>query len=56
MRDLLKPYQPILAQCFISHRNQSFDLQRKSNEWFLYEIQHWVDMGWLELKQNIFHE
>ena len=22
-----------------------FDLQHKSNDWFLYEMQHWAEMG-----------
>ena len=29
----------------ISYRNQSFDLLCKSNDLFLYEMQHWADMG-----------
>ena len=29
----------------ISHRNQSFDLHCKLRDWFLYEMQPWVDMG-----------
>ena len=29
----------------ISDRTQSFDFQRKSNDWFLYEMQHWAEMG-----------
>ena len=28
----------------ISHRNQSFDLHCKLINWFLYEMQPWVDM------------
>ena len=28
----------------ISYRNQSFDIQRKSDDWFLYGIQHWAEM------------
>ena len=43
-------YQLISAHCCASCRNQSFDLrtglQSKSSVWFLYEIQHWADMGW----------
>ena len=42
-------YQLISAHCCASCRNQSFDLrtglQNKSSVWFLYEIQHWADMG-----------
>ena len=29
-----------LAQCCVPYRNYSFDLQYKSNDWFLYETQH----------------
>ena len=29
----------------ISYRNQLLDLQSKSNYWFLYEMQHWAEMG-----------
>ena len=36
---------PILAQRCISYGNQSFDLNCKSNDWFLYEMQHWAEMG-----------
>ena len=38
--------------CCISYRNQSFDLQWKSNDWFLYKMQHWSAMGsvWLLLQ------
>lgn len=31
-------------QCYFSYRNQSFDLLCKSNEWFLYEMQHWAEI------------
>ena len=31
--------------CCISFRNQSFDLDSKSLDWFLYEMQHWAEMG-----------
>ena len=34
------------AHCFISYRNQSFNVQYKSNEWFLYEMHFWDEMGW----------
>ena len=40
-----KVSEPISAQCCISYRNQSFDLQCKSNDWFLYRTQHWAEMG-----------
>ena len=33
------------SQCCISYRNQSFDLQFKSNERFLYEMQNVIEMG-----------
>ena len=39
---LLKSTKPISTQCCISYRNQLFDFQCKSNDWFLYELQHWV--------------
>ena len=35
-----KGVQLIEVQSWISCRNQSFDLQCKSNDWFLYEMQH----------------
>ena len=35
----------IIAQCCISYKNQSFDLHYNSNDWFLYEMQHWAEMG-----------
>ena len=37
--------EPISAQCCISHRNQSFDLQDKLNDWFLYETQRRAETG-----------
>ena len=36
---------PISTQSGISYKNQSFDLQYKSNGRFLYEMQHWAEMG-----------
>ena len=36
----------ISAQCCILFSPQSFVLHCKSNDWFLCEIQHWVEMGW----------
>ena len=33
---------PTSAPCCIWYRNQSSDLQYKSNAWFLHEIQHWA--------------
>ena len=48
------------------YRNQSFDLQRKSNVWFLYEMQHWTEMGkvlhnlsnlrWMHVEGKIFQD
>ena len=37
--------EPISAYSFISYRNQSFDLNKKLNDWFLYETKHWAKMG-----------
>ena len=37
-------FKLIAAQYCISSRNQSFDLLCKSNEWFLYEMQHWAEI------------
>ena len=28
----------------IAYRNQSFDIDIKINDWFLYEMQHWAGM------------
>ena len=33
----------ISPKCCVSHRNQ-FDLQCKSNDWFLFKMQHWAEM------------
>ena len=33
------------GQCCISYINQSFVLQSKTSNWFLYEMQHWTKMG-----------
>ena len=41
----MKLVLPSSPQCCIPYRNQSFDLHRKSNDWFLYEIEHWTEMG-----------
>ena len=35
----------ISAQCCISYRSQSFNYQGKSNDWFLYGMQHWDEMS-----------
>ena len=37
----------------MSYRNQSFDLQSKANDWFLYEIQNWAEIGYTEA---LFHK
>ena len=42
---IMKLVLPSSAQCCIPYRNQSFDLHCKSNDWFLYEIEHWAEMG-----------
>ena len=36
---------PISAQRCILCRNQIFDLYYKSSDWFLYEMQHWAEVG-----------
>ena len=41
------------AHCFISYRNQPFVLLCKSNNWFLYEMQHWDEMGENDRKWEI---
>ena len=38
-------FHSISLQYCISYRNQSFDLQSKSNDWFPYEIQNWAEVG-----------
>ena len=42
---LIGMVQPISAQCCFSYRNQSIILQSKINDWFLYDTQHWAEMG-----------
>ena len=39
-------FHSISLQYCISYRNQSFDLQSKSNDWFLYEMKHCAAMGY----------
>ena len=39
------PCQPISAQCCVTDKNQSFDLQGKPKDWFQYQIQHLAEMG-----------
>ena len=29
----------------VSHKNRSFNFQYKPDDWFLYELQYWVEMG-----------
>ena len=41
---IIPPRKPISAQCCLSFKNQSFNLQGNSNDWFPYEMQHWVEM------------
>ena len=36
-------------------QNQSFDLQYKSIDWFLYEMQHWAEMGSCNLRRHFPH-
>ena len=45
VRILLRKKLRIPVQYCISYRNQSFDLHCKSNDWFLYEMQHWPKIG-----------
>ena len=35
----------------ISYRNQLFDFLCKSNDWFLYQMQHWAEIGY----SNVFN-
>ena len=41
----IENFRPISALCCVSYRNQSYDLHCKSNDWFLYETQHWAETG-----------
>ena len=41
----ISPKLSILSHCCHSHRNQSFNLQNKSNDVFLYDMKHWAEMG-----------
>ena len=36
---------PHFSPLSISYKNQSFELQCKTNDQFLYEIQHWTETG-----------
>ena len=40
-RTMLTQFNPV----YRSYRNQSSVLQNKTNNWFLYETQHWTEMG-----------
>ena len=33
------------SQCCILYRNESYDLQFKSDDWFLNRMQDWAEMG-----------
>ena len=37
--------QPISSQYCVSYKNQSVVLFSKTNDWFLYEMQYWAEMG-----------
>ena len=41
--------EQISAQCCISYKNHSFNLQCKTSDWFLYEMQHydWIGFKWI---------
>ena len=41
--------KPVSAHCWILWRSQSFGLQRKSNDWFLYEMQYGHEMVYIHL-------
>ena len=44
---VLFPASPFFQTSITFHnRNQSFDFYWKSNNWFLYEIQNWAEMGY----------
>ena len=45
MKELLTYVLDQFAQCCISYKNQSLVLFGKSIDWFLYVMQHWVEMG-----------
>ena len=36
---------PFQANVVFSYRNQSLVVQSNPNDWFLYEMQHWAEMG-----------
>ena len=44
-KDSMWPYLPIEAQGCFSHKNQSFGLHCKSDDWFLCRTQHWDEIG-----------
>ena len=45
---------PISAQCCVSYINQSFgfDLQSKTDDWFLYETEHWTEVDYFFTQQH----
>ena len=47
------PY-PITAQCCPLYRIQSFQLYSKSNDWFLYVMQHWGEMECSDYRKSHF--
>ena len=50
------PVQPTSTQFCVSCRNHSCDLHYKSNDWLLYDMQHWAKMGWLVFQMCMFKE
>ena len=44
LKNICKRVLLIPAVCWVSSRNQSFDLQCISNDWYLYDLQHYVEM------------
>ena len=43
------------SQCCVSCRNQSFVLQSKPIEWFVYETQHWINIDLDQRNLRLFH-
>ena len=41
--------KPVTTNCFIPYKNQSFNLHCISNDWFLHEMHHWVEMTWVNV-------
>ena len=44
MRALVLYLLTISAWCYVLYGNQSFDLQCKPNNWFLYEMYYWAEI------------